>query len=739
MRVALSHACTIHVPQLTRSAQLCLSRSAVVIGLVALAPGASAAATVDQLQYLLDRPSEPIFFIKNSDKGNKQVFFDVPQEYLTERQQKLPQPVINRFGEEAGAERIQVRKINLPDLSEPGRLDRRAQFSLFLPEHRKLAGRLIQIFMGMRTLDDFLSAAVYARSHLNPYMFVYAYSVALLHRDDTRNAHLPPLAELFPEKYVNGDLFARAREEANTVINPEQRVPLVIPKDYTASDLEDEHKVAYFREDLGINLHHWHWHLVYPFDAPREIVDKDRRGELFYYMHQQVLARYNMERFSNGMQRTKRLLNLREPIPEGYFPKLDSLVSSRVWPARTANTKLSDIARESDQIQFDLQDIERWRDRIYEAIHTGAVVDANGGRVPLTENEGVNILGNIIESSILSPNRALYGDMHNFGHIAIAFSHDPDNRHLESFGVMGDSTTAMRDPVFYRWHAFVDDIFQEHKRTLPPYTQQQLDFPGVRVKNLEVRTAGAGNPNQLFTFWQQNDMDLSRGLDFTPRGSIFARFTHLQHRPFTYRFTVENNLPGQREGYVRIFMAPKFDERGAPMQFRDQRVFMVELDKFPINLSQRSQNVERRSTMSSVTIPFERTFRNLDANRPQGGAQLEQFNFCGCGWPQHMLIPKGTAQGLPVQLFVMITDYSKDRVDQPLDGMCNDAASYCGVRGQRYPDRRPMGFPFDRNGRQGVDSLRSFLTGNMFVQDVLVKFQDKIEAPAGRNVTAFRG
>lgn len=45
----------------------------------------------------------------------------------------------------------------------------------------------------------------------------------------------------------------------------------------------------YFREDIGVNLHHWHWHLVYPFEAANaQIVNKDRRGELFYYMHQQV-------------------------------------------------------------------------------------------------------------------------------------------------------------------------------------------------------------------------------------------------------------------------------------------------------------------------------------------------------------------------------------------------------------------------------------------------------------------
>jgi hypothetical protein len=46
----------------------------------------------------------------------------------------------------------------------------------------------------------------------------------------------------------------------------------------------------------------------------------------------------------------------------------------------------------------------------------------------------------------------------------------------ESFGVMGDTATAMRDPVFYRWHAFIDDLFTEHKNTLPRYTTQQVSI-----------------------------------------------------------------------------------------------------------------------------------------------------------------------------------------------------------------------------------------------------------------------
>lgn len=66
----------------------------------------------------------------------------------------------------------------------------------------------------------------------------------------------------------------------------------------------------------------------------------------------------------------------------------------------------------------------------------------------------------------------------------------------------------------------------------------QLDFPGVRVTSVEIQAEGQNPKNRLSTFWQQSDINLSRGLDFSPRGPVFARFTHLQHRPFTYKIQV---------------------------------------------------------------------------------------------------------------------------------------------------------------------------------------------------------
>lgn len=93
----------------------------------------------------------------------------------------------------------------------------------------------------MRNIDDLQSVAVYARDRINPYMFNYALSVAILNRRDTKDLNLPLFVETFPDKYVDSKVFAKIREEAS-VVPDGSRMPIVIPKDYTASDLDEEHR-----------------------------------------------------------------------------------------------------------------------------------------------------------------------------------------------------------------------------------------------------------------------------------------------------------------------------------------------------------------------------------------------------------------------------------------------------------------------------------------------------------------
>lgn len=90
-----------------------------------------------------------------------------------------------------------------------------------------------------------------------------------------------------------------------------------------------------------------------------------------------------------------------------------------------------------------------------------------------------------------------------------------------------------------------------------------------------------------------------------------------------------------------------------------------------------------------------------------------------------MLIPKGNATGMKFDFFVMITNYEEDRIDQDLVGQCTQAAPYCGIRDRLFPDRKPMGFPFDRMGRQGVNNLAGFMTPNMGSTEISIVFNDR--------------
>lgn len=198
--------------------------------------------------------------------------------------------------------------------------------------------------------------------------------------------------------------------------------------------------------------------------------------------------------------------------------------------------------------------------------------------------KGIDILGDLIEASALSVNRQYYGNLHNMVHNLISYAHDPDARHLEEYGVMGDVTTAMRDPIFYKWHGYLDTIFNKFKSLLPPYDRNHLSYQGITINSVEARlNSRTAVPNVLLTYWQKSNVDLAAGLDFGPNGSVYATFTHLQHAPFDYIFNVTNASGTNKMGTCRIFICPKTDERGVPLTLEEQRLLAIEMDKFTVS------------------------------------------------------------------------------------------------------------------------------------------------------------
>lgn len=41
---------------------------------------------------------------------------------------------------------------------------------------------------------------------------------------------------------------------------------------------------------------------------------------------------------------------------------------------------------------------------------------------------------------------------------------------------MGNNKTAVRDPIFYRWHGFINDLFDAYHRTLRPYSKAEVQL-----------------------------------------------------------------------------------------------------------------------------------------------------------------------------------------------------------------------------------------------------------------------
>lgn len=274
-------------------------------------------------------------------------------------------------------------------------------------------------------------------------------------------------------------------------------------------------------------------------------------------------------------------------------------------------------------------------------------------------------------------------------------------------------------------------MFSRHKNLLPNYAKTEIAYTGVFVSSVSVRITRGKNPtpNMLLTFWQTSDVDLSTGLDFGPEGNVYAEFTHLQNAPFEYTIKVDNITNAQKIGTCRIFMCPKFDERGQSFtRFEDQRSLMIEMDKFTVYMNPGENTIRRRSDESSVTIPYEQSLRNIGSkSQPTDPAARAQFQYCGCGWPQHMLLPKGTMNGLKFNIFVMISDYEFDRIEQPdLRNRCDTAASFCGLKDQLYPDRRSVGFPFDRPAK--VATLTDFknLGTNMGLGECEIRFTNQV-------------
>nr|CAR85696.1 hemocyanin subunit type 2 [Hierodula membranacea] len=593
-------------------------------------------------------------------------------------------------------------------------LSRDTVFSLFNPKHREQMVALFEVLYSAVDYDTFFNTAVWARDRMNPRQFLYSFSVALLHRPDCRGLTLPPAYEITPHMFLTTDVVREAYKAKMT------RQPVLIPMKFTGSVNNPEQRVAYFGEDIGMNSHHAHWHMDFPFwwkPHYQHNHSKDRKGELFFYMHHQMVARFDAERLSNNLP-VVQPLEWNRKIVEGFAPGA-MYDNGQEFPMRPDNIGFQDLP------WLTVQDMLMYEGRIRDAITAGFVRAYDGNYVSLNNTEGINVLGEIVESSAHSVNPAFYGQLHNDGHVMLSKVTDPKLRYGLPPGVMEHFETATRDPAFFRLHKHVDNLFKMHKDFLPPYQTHELLFPEVTVEAVKViGVCKASIPNHLITYFDESHIDLGNAVYTTGQREqvdIKAVVSRLNHEPFKYVITV--NSKKAVHGVARIFLSPKYNWFGQKIPLHVARWGMIELDRFPVKLEAGDNVITRNSEDSIVTIPEPRSFPHLInyVERAINGEEeyvVDKYHR-HCGFPHRLLLPKGKPEGMTYRIYVIITDYNKDIITsdwKPEDIENLSSLGYCGVLEGKIPDARPMGFPFDRR----ITSEEEFFTQNMKVVDVTI-------------------
>jgi len=193
--------------------------------------------------------------------------------------------------------------------------------------------------------------------------------------------------------------------------------------------------------------------------------------------------------------------------------------------------------------------------------------------------------------------------------------------------------------------------------------------------------AGVERTDELLTEMRQRQIEV-QDVDGNP---VMETISYLSHEDFFYALRVENLAGAPQDLAVRMFLAPETEV--------EDRTAWIEMDRFTYSLEGEVGVIVRRAEDSSVVRKPALKPADLEPT-DEPSPKTEQQPWCDCGWPYTLLLPRGTAGGMSFRLYVMFSEGAELGMPaQP--GKCT-ALSYCGLQDQKYPDKREMGFPFNR-------------------------------------------
>lgn len=422
-----------------------------------------------------------------------------------------------------------------------------------------------------------------------------------------------------------------------------------------------------------------------------------------------------------------------EPIPTGYYSSL-RYYNGVFFPGRN---NFYNVYTEHNYYDVDI--VEDYERRIRDAITYGFITLPEGNFIDLTKPESIEFLGNFIQGNPDSPNTRFSGYFTVLAKTLLGGSFDNIHVHQDHVlpSVLEHFETSMRDPVFYQLYKRIIRYYWLFQDTLPSYHQSEINFSGVQIQSVEV--------DKLVTYFDIHDSDITnivdveiveeKKTDFLKFGRVShyegqdiyikARQYRLNHLPFTFKLNVVSGktVPS----VVRVFIGPKYDEYGYPIDINENRENFVVLDVFKYDLVSGNNIITRNSQEFSWYVKDRTTYYELykwvmSAYNGKTTFTLDMTEAHN-GFPSRLMLPKGSKGGFPFQFFFIITPYHAPKVEQfsTFEHTINAGVG----SGARYVDTLPFGYPFDRRIDRTV-----WYTPNMYYYDVNIFHKTEIDINA---------
>ncbi|CAG9111352.1 unnamed protein product [Plutella xylostella] len=581
-------------------------------------------------------------------------------------------------------------------------------FTIFNDRMREEAIALYRVFYYAKDFETFYKTAAWARVWINEGMFVYSFSIAVLTRPDTVLMVLPTPYEIYPYHFFNADVVNKVRrakmqegfiqtEVAEKYgITYENNVYTVLANYSGWSHFDnEEQKIAYFTEDIGLNSFYYYFHAVFPFwmkDNETTSPFTERRGEAFYYFYQQLLARYYMERLTNGLGEIPEF-SWKLPVKTGYTP---NLVAHTLYPFVTRNNYYN---LQTPANAHALQYLESFEENFMHMLEQG-YFKGDKKEVNLKNWKSINFVGNYWGFNVDLYKSGTKNFQKYYEVIArelLGAAPEPTDEYYTAPVALEQYTTALRDPVFYQLYKHILYYFQQYKQYLDPYTKETLSFTGVKVNDVKV--------DHLTTFFDYFKSDVSNLIqrNQAEHKDVKAWFHAIQPRLNNKPFNVEIEVKSEvaTDAVVRIFLGPKYDSNGYPISLEDNWMNFMTLDTFNYKLTQGKNQIVRNSEhFLSFADDAYTTYDLLNfLKENKVPTDMSEASFF---MPRRLMLPKGTESGFPFQIYVIVSPHV------PTTG------AYKNFRGFFW-DNKPFGFPFDRP----VNELY-FWQSNMFMKDVKI-------------------